>query len=108
MAHAYGVRKLLYLGSSCSYPRLAAQPMRVESLHTGPLEPTSAAYATAKIAGMQLCAAYRAQHGANFVTAIPANAFGPGDDFCTVYHFFDMLPAGTDSFRPKFQYFQRH
>jgi GDP-L-fucose synthase len=80
-AHAHGVRKLLYLGSSCGYPRLAPQPLRVESLHTGPLEPTSAAYATAKLAGMRLCAAYRDQHAANFVTAIPANAFGPGDDF---------------------------
>jgi GDP-L-fucose synthase len=81
VAHAHGVRKLLYLGSSCAYPRLAAQPMAVASLYTGSLEPTSAAYASAKIAGMQLSAAYRAQHGANFVTAIPANAFGPGDDF---------------------------
>ena len=80
-AHAHGVRKLLYLGSSCGYPRLATQPMGVGALHTGPLEPTSAAYATAKIAGMHLCAAYRDQHAANFVTAIPANAFGPGDDF---------------------------
>ena len=81
MAQTYGVRKLLYLGSSCGYPRLVLQPMHVEALHTGPLEPTSAAYASAKLAGMQLCAAYRAQHGANFVSAIPANAFGPGDDF---------------------------
>ena len=80
-AHAHGVRKLLYLGSSCGYSRLAPQPLRVESLHTGPLEPTSAAYATAKLAGMRLCGAFRDQHGANFVSAIPANAFGPGDDF---------------------------
>jgi GDP-L-fucose synthase len=80
-AHAHGVRKLLYLGSSCGYPRLAAQPLRVDSLHAGPLEPTSAAYATAKLAGLRLCAAFRDQHGANFVSAIPANAFGPGDDF---------------------------
>src|SRR5262249_10381240 len=57
------------------------QPLRVESLMTGPLEPTSAPYATAKLAGWQLCDAYRRQHGANFVTAIPANAFGPRDDF---------------------------
>ncbi len=80
-AHRHGVRKLLYLGSSCSYPRNTPQPMRVESLLTGPLEPTSAAYATAKLAGWQLCAAYRRQYGANFVTAIPANLFGPHDDF---------------------------
>lgn len=76
-----GVRKLLYLASSCSYPRDTAQPMRVESLGTGPLEATNAAYATAKLAGWQLCRAYRQQYGANFVTAIPANAFGPHDDF---------------------------
>jgi GDP-L-fucose synthase len=81
MAHLTGVRKLLYLGSSCSYPRAAAQPLGVESLMAGPLEPTSAAYATAKLAGWQLCQAYRQQYGANFVTAIPANCFGPHDDF---------------------------
>jgi GDP-L-fucose synthase len=80
-SYTNGVRKLLYLASSCSYPRDAAQPMRVESLMGGPLEPTNAAYATAKLAGWQLCRAYRQQYGANFVTAIPANAFGPGDDF---------------------------
>jgi GDP-L-fucose synthase len=80
-AHVNGVRKLLYLGSSCSYPVNAAQPMRTESLMTGSLEPTSAAYATAKLAGWQLCAAYRRQHRAPFITAIPANPFGPHDDF---------------------------
>jgi GDP-L-fucose synthase len=80
-AHRHGVTKLLYLASSCSYPRDAAQPLRVESLLTGPPEPTSAAYATAKLAGWQLCAAYRQEHGARFVTAIPGNAFGPHDDF---------------------------
>ena len=81
MAHLTGVRKLLYLGSSCSYPRAAAQPMGVESLMGGQLEPTSAAYATAKLTGWQLCQAYRQQYGDNFVTAIPANCFGPHDDF---------------------------
>lgn len=80
-AQANGTRKVLYLSSSCSYPRLAPQPMEVESLWAGPVEPTSAAYATAKLAGWQLCEAYRRQCGANFITAIPANAFGPGDDF---------------------------
>jgi GDP-L-fucose synthase len=80
-AHEHGVRKLLYLASSCAYPREAPQPLRVESLMTGPLEPTSEAYATAKLAGWALCRAYRRQHGCNFVTAIPANAFGPHDDF---------------------------
>jgi GDP-L-fucose synthase len=80
-AHRHGVRRLLYLASSCSYPRDAAQPLRVESLLTGPPEPTNAAYAVAKLAGWQLCAAYRQQYGDDFVTAIPANAFGPHDDF---------------------------
>jgi GDP-L-fucose synthase len=80
-AHRYGVRKLLYLASSCSYPKHAPQPLAVESLLTAPPEPTNAAYATAKLAGWQLCDAYRHQHGARFVTAIPANAFGPHDDF---------------------------
>jgi GDP-L-fucose synthase len=80
-AHAHGVRKLLYLASSCSYPRDAPQPLAVESLLGGPPEPTNAAYAVAKLAGWQLCAAYRQQYGAAFITAIPANAFGPHDDF---------------------------
>lgn len=80
-AHRHGVAKLLYLASSCSYPRLAPQPMRVESLMTGPLEPTNAAYAMAKLSGLVLCQAYRRQYQAPFITAIPANAFGPYDDF---------------------------
>ncbi len=75
------VKKLLYLASSCSYPRESAQPMREEYLLTGPLEPTNEAYAVAKIAGVKLCQAYRQQYGANFIVGIPANAFGPGDDF---------------------------
>jgi GDP-L-fucose synthase len=73
--------KLLYLGSSCCYPKLCAQPMRVEHLFTGPLEPTNDAYALAKLAGIQLCQAYRRQYGMDFISAIPANVFGPGDDF---------------------------
>ncbi len=76
-----GVTKLLYLASSCSYPRLAAQPMRPDALLTGPLEPTNDAYAVAKLAGWKLCQAYRRQCGARFITAIPANSFGPCDDF---------------------------
>ncbi len=71
----------MYLASSCSYPRLAPQPIPEEALLTGALEPTNEAYALAKIAGMKLCQAYRQQYGACFVSAIPANAFGPGDDF---------------------------
>ena len=80
-AYHYGVKKLLYLASSCSYPKHCPQPMRVESLLTGPLEPTNEAYAVAKIAGIKLCQAYRQQYGVNFIVGIPANAFGPGDDF---------------------------
>jgi GDP-L-fucose synthase len=75
------VAKLVYLASSCSYPREAPQPFAIESLLTGPPESTNAAYAMVKLAGWQLCDAYRQQHGCNFVTAIPANAFGRGDDF---------------------------
>jgi len=80
-AYRHKVKKLLYLASSCSYPRKCPQPMRVESLETGPLEPTNDAYATAKIAGIKLCQAYRRQYGASFICGIPANVFGPGDDF---------------------------
>lgn len=80
-AHRHGVTKLLYLASSCSYPRLAPQPMRVECLLTGPLEPTNEAYALAKLAGLKLCQAYRHEHHVNFIAGIPANAFGPKDDF---------------------------
>lgn len=80
-AHQHGVRKLLYLGSSCAYPRGAAQPMVPSALLTGPLEGTSEYYALAKIAGLKLCQAYRRQHGASFITAIPADAFGPADHF---------------------------
>ncbi len=80
-AYCHRVRKLLYLASSCCYPKHAPQPLRVESLMTGRLEPTSAAYATAKLAGWQLCEAYRQQYGIHFVTAFPANPFGPHDDF---------------------------
>lgn len=79
-AHRHGVKKLLYLASSCSYPRDCAQPMKEESLLTGILEPTNEAYAVAKIAGIKLCQAYRSQYGSNFIVGIPANAFGPGDD----------------------------
>jgi len=80
-AYRHGAKKLLYLASACSYPRHCPQPMRVESLLTGPLESTNEAYAMAKLAGIKLCQAYRQQYGANFIVGIPANAFGPGDDF---------------------------
>ncbi len=80
-AHENGVEKLLYLASSCSYPRLCEQPIKEEYLLTGPLEPTNQPYAVAKIAGIELCKAYREQHGDNFIAAVPTNYFGPGDDF---------------------------
>jgi len=73
--------RLLYLASSCVYPKHAPQPFNVASLWSGPVEPTSDAYATAKLAGVKLCDAYRRQHGAHFVAAIAADAYGPGDDF---------------------------
>ena len=76
-----GVAKLLSLGSSCIYPRAAAQPITEESLLSGPLEPTNEPYAVAKIAGIRLCDAYRAQYGCNFISAMPTNLYGPGDNF---------------------------
>ena len=80
-AHRCGAKKLLYLASSCSYPRACAQPMQVSFLMTGPLEPTNEAYATAKLAGIKLSQAYRQQYGIDMISVIPANVFGPGDDF---------------------------
>jgi GDP-L-fucose synthase len=80
-ARRTGVSKLLFLGSSCIYPRLAAQPMREDALLTGPLEPTNQWYAVAKIAGLKLCAAYRRQFGVDFISAQPTNLYGPGDTF---------------------------
>ncbi|HYD99257.1 MAG TPA: GDP-L-fucose synthase [Alphaproteobacteria bacterium] len=80
-AHRTGVAKLLLLGSSCIYPRDAAQPIREEALLSGPLEPTNQWYAVAKIAGIKLCQAYRRQHGRDFIAAMPTNLYGPGDNF---------------------------
>lgn len=76
-----GVGKLLFLGSSCIYPREAPQPIPEEALLTGPLEPTNEWYAIAKIAGLKLCEAYRRQHGARFISAMPTNLYGPGDNY---------------------------
>ena len=80
-AWRHGVRKLLFLGSSCIYPRLAPQPMKEEYLLTGPLEPTNEWYAIAKIAGIKMCQAYRRQYGFNAISAMPTNLYGPGDNF---------------------------
>jgi GDP-L-fucose synthase len=76
-----GVEKLLFLGSSCIYPKLAPQPMREDALLTGPLEPTNEWYAIAKIAGIKLCQAFRKQHGCDYISAMPTNLYGPGDNF---------------------------
>jgi len=80
-AHEHGVKKLLNLGSSCIYPKLAPQPLKEEYLLTGPLEPTNRAYAIAKIAAIELCDTYRAQHGNDFISAMPTNLYGPNDNF---------------------------
>jgi len=80
-AFRFGVRKLLFLGSSCIYPRLAPQPLQEEHLLSGKLEPTNDAYAIAKIAGIVMCKSYNRQHGTNFIAAMPTNLYGPGDNF---------------------------
>ena len=80
-AHESGVRKLLFLGSSCIYPKFAPQPISETALLSGPLEPTNEAYAIAKIAGIKLCQAYCRQHGRNFISAMPTNLYGPNDNF---------------------------
>ena len=80
-AHRCAVTKLVYLGSSCIYPRLAPQPMSPDMLLSGPLEPTNQWYAIAKIAGIKICEAYRLQHGADFVSVMPTNLYGPGDNY---------------------------
>ena len=80
-AHESGVRKLVFLGSSCIYPKLARQPIPESALLTGPLEPTNEAYAIAKIAGIKLCQAFAREYGANFISVMPTNLYGPGDNF---------------------------
>ncbi|WP_404297317.1 GDP-L-fucose synthase family protein [Halomonas sp.] len=80
-AHRAGVQKLLFLGSSCIYPKLAEQPMREDALLTGPLEPTNEPYAIAKIAGIKLCESYNRQHGRDYRSVMPTNLYGPNDNF---------------------------
>jgi GDP-L-fucose synthase len=90
-AHKNCTEKLLFLGSSCIYPKMAPQPITEDALLTGPLEPTNDAYAIAKIAGIKLCQAYRKQYGADFISAMPTNLYGPADNFdLTSSH---VLPA---------------
>jgi len=86
-----GVKKLLFLGSSCIYPKLAPQPLQEDQLLTGPLEPTNQWYAIAKIAGLKLCQAYRRQHGCDFIAAMPTNLYGPNDNYDL--HSAHVLPA---------------
>lgn len=80
-AYSNGVKKLLFLGSTCIYPKLAPQPIKEEYLLTGPLEPTNEAYAIAKIAGIKMCQAYNKQYGTNFISVMPTNLYGPEDNF---------------------------
>ncbi|MFV2073704.1 MAG: GDP-L-fucose synthase family protein [Thermoanaerobaculales bacterium] len=104
-AHLFGVKKLLYLGSSCIYPRECPQPMKEEHLLSGYLEPTNEPYAIAKIAGIKLCQAYRRQYGADFISAMPTNLYGPNDNFdlesshvlpALIRKFHDAKEAGRD------------
>ena len=103
-AWQHGVRKLVFLGSSCIYPRLAPQPMREEHLLTGALEPTNEWYAIAKIAGIKMCQAYRRQYGFNAISLMPTNLYGPGDNFsienshvlpALIRRFHEAMLAGT-------------
>ncbi|HWQ90968.1 MAG TPA: GDP-L-fucose synthase [Clostridia bacterium] len=90
-AYEHGVKKLLFLGSSCIYPKLAPQPIKEEHLLTGPLEPTNEWYAIAKIAGIKLCQAYRRQYGCDYISAMPTNLYGPNDNYDLVNS--HVLPA---------------
>jgi GDP-L-fucose synthase len=84
-AYLHGAEKLMFLGSSCIYPRLAPQPLREDSVLTGPLEPTNEPYAIAKIAGIKLAEAYRSQYGSDFISVMPTNLYGPGDNYHPEY-----------------------
>jgi GDP-L-fucose synthase len=104
-SYLYGVKRLLYLGSSCIYPRDCAQPIKEDSLLTGPLESTNEAYAIAKIAGIKLCRTYRKQYGCDFISAMPTNLYGPFDNFdltsshvvpALIRRFHDAKLAGDD------------
>ena len=105
-AHKTGVPRVLFLGSSCIYPKFAEQPIRESSMMTGPLEPTNDAYAIAKLAGIRLVDAYRSQYGRQWISAMPTNLFGPGDNFdletshvlpALIRRFHDAKVAGHDS-----------
>jgi GDP-L-fucose synthase len=90
-SHQYGVKRLLFLGSSCIYPKMCPQPIREEYLLTGPLEPTNRPYALAKIAGIEMCWSFNRQYGTRYITAMPTNLYGPGDNYDA--HNSHVLPA---------------
>lgn len=103
-AHIHGVEKLMFLGSSCIYPKLATQPLREDSMLTGPLEPTNEPYAIAKIAGIKMAEAYRSQYGSDFISVMPTNLYGAGDNYHPEYshvvaalirRFHDAKESGT-------------
>ncbi|MFD0859908.1 GDP-L-fucose synthase family protein [Roseovarius aquimarinus] len=107
-AYGAGVRRLLYLGSSCIYPRAAPQPMQEGALLTGPLEPTNEPYAIAKIAGIKLCESYNRQHGTDYCSVMPTNLYGPGDNFhpetshvipALIRRFYEAARRGDDAVR---------
>ncbi len=104
-AYRNGVEKLLFLGSSCIYPKLAPQPIAEDALLTGPLEPTNEWYAIAKIAGIKLCQAYRRQYGCDFISAMPTNLYGPGDNYDLQLQ---PRPPGADSQGARGQAARRH
>ena len=105
-AHTHGVQKLLFLGSSCIYPKLAKQPMAEDALLTGPLEPTNEPYAIAKIAGIKLCESYNRQYGRDYRSVMPTNLYGPGDNYHpkTAMSFLRFFAA---SMKPKLTELQR-
>lgn len=105
-AHVYGVKKLLFLGSSCIYPKLAPQPLKEDYLLSGLLEPTNEPYAIAKITGIKMCEAYRDQYGCNFISAMPTNMYGPNDNYhpenshvlpALIRKFHEAKVSGSDS-----------
>jgi GDP-L-fucose synthase len=105
-SYNFGVKKLLFLGSSCIYPKFATQPITEDQLMTGPLEPTNDAYAIAKIAGIMMCQAYRQQHGFNAISLMPTNLYGPNDNFDLVTS--HVLPAMITKFHYAVQNHSEH
>jgi len=105
-AHKYGVKKLIFLGSSCIYPKMCPQPIKEEYLLTGALEPTNDAYALAKIAGIKMCQSYNKQYGTNFIACMPTNLYGPNDNFDPITS--HVLPALLRKFYEAKKYNKEH